>query len=64
MKNIQTVVIEVHKGCVAGVYATGNPKTWPRVLVVDLDGPECGDSIAAEEPCVQNLKIEIGRAHV
>ena len=55
MKNIQTIAIEVHKGCVTGVYATGKPKTWPRVLVVDLDGAELGESTEAEEHCIQNL---------
>ena len=57
MKTIQTIVIEVHKGCVTGVYATGEPQTWPRVFVVDLDGAECGDSTKAEEQSIENLEI-------
>lgn len=57
MKDNQTIVIEVHKGCVTGVYATGEEKTWPRVLVVDLDGAERGDSTKAEEQRLQNLEV-------
>jgi hypothetical protein len=57
MKTMQTIVIEVHKGCVTGVYATGQTKTWPRVLVVDLDGAELGDSTEAEEQCLESLEI-------
>ena len=54
---MRTIVIEVHKGCVTGAYATGKPRTWPRVFVVDLDGAECGESTEAREQCLQNLEI-------
>ena len=55
MKTIQTIVIEVHQGCVTGAYVTGRPQTWPRVFVVALDGAEHGESTKAEELQVTKL---------
>ena len=55
MKTIQTIVIEVHQGCVTGAYVTGRPQTWPRVFAVALDGAEHGESTKAEELEVTKL---------